>query len=184
MVTINNEDLKSIYHYLLTIDNVIQKEIRHVKGNKSHLDKMVPEQLSKVYSTKEKTALKFVDNLTRTAYDNAVIALCATFERIVFAKYRTTYGTLKNLIKTNAHKPFDYFDSREKFIYDSIQYLSGIISLLEGIIDNDLLNKLKTIKDHRNYIAHGKRDSAPPAFDYSIDEIASTLDDVVREIER
>jgi hypothetical protein len=184
MVTINNEDLKSVYHYLATIDNVIQKEIRHVNGNKSYLDKMVPEQLSKVYSSKEKTALTFVDNLTRTAYDNSVIALCATFERIVFAKYRTTYGNLKTVVKTNAQKPLDYFDSREKFINDGIEYLSGIIYLLEGKIDNDLIYKLKAIKDHRNYIAHGKRDSVPPAVEYPIDVIASTLDDVVREIEK
>lgn len=184
MVTINNEDLKSIYHYLATIDNVIQKEIRRVNGNKAHLDKMVPEQLSMIYSTKEKTALTFVDNLTRTAYDNSVIALCATFERVVFAKYRTTYGNLKTVVSTNAQKPLDYFDSREKLINDDIKYLSEIIYLIEGKIDSDLLDKLKTIKDHRNYIAHGKRDSEPPAVEYPIDVIASTLDEVVREIER
>lgn len=184
MVTINNEEIKRVYHCLATIENVLQREVLHVNGNKYHLDKMVPEQLSKVYSAKEKTALMFVDNLIRTAYDNSVIALVATFEQIVFAKYRTTYGNLKNVVINNALKPLDYFESREKFVNDSIEYLSGIISLLEGKIDINLLNKLKIIKDHRNYIAHGKRDSEPPAVEYPIDVIVKTLDEIVREIEK
>ena len=184
MVTINNVDLKNVYHYLATIDNVIQKEIRQVNGNKSHLDKMVPEQLSQVYSMKQKTALMFVDNLTRTTYENSVISLVATFERVVFLKYRTSYGTIKTVVNTHSIKPLEYFNSRERFINDSIDTLSGIIYLIDGIIDNELLNNLKIIKDHRNYIAHGKRDSEPPAVEFSIDEIAKTLDEVIREIEK
>lgn len=184
MVTINNEELKNVYHYLATIDNVIQKEIRLVNGNKFHIDKMVPEQLSKIYSTKEKSALAFVDNITRTTYDNSVIALVATFERIVFTKYRSTYGNLKNVVNINTQKPIDFFNSREKFINDGIEYLSGIIHLLEGKLDVSLLDKLKKLKDHRNYIAHGKRDSKLPAIEYTIDEIASILDDMIREIEK
>ena len=163
MVTVNNEDIRGVYHYLTTIENVVQKEIHHVNGNKSYLDKMVPEQLSKVYSAKEKTALTFVDNLTLMTYENAVIALVATFERVVFAKYRTAYGTIKKLVNSHSKKPLDYFDSRERFVNDGVDKLSGIIYLIDGIIDNKLLNELKIIKDHRNYIAHGKRDSQPPA---------------------
>jgi hypothetical protein len=155
----SNEELRNIYHYLVTIENTIQKEIRHVRGNKSHLDKMVPEQLSKVYSTKDKTALTFIDNVTRTIYDNSVITLTATFERIVFAKYRTAYGVIKSTINTHSKKPLNYFDSKERFVNDQIDRLSGILFLIENIIDSDLFNKLKIIKDHRNYIAHGKRDS-------------------------
>ena len=37
MVTINNEDLRDIYHYLATIDNILQKEIRQIKGNKHRI---------------------------------------------------------------------------------------------------------------------------------------------------
>lgn len=184
MVTINNEQLRDVYHYLLTIENIVQKEIKSVKGNKSHLDKLVPEQLSKVYTIKEKTALTFVDNLTRATYDNAVMAIVATFEKIVFAKYRTSYGSIKALINNHAVKPLDYFDSKEKFVNDKIEYLSGIFNLLDGQIDKGLFDKLKVIKEHRNYIAHGKRDSKPPAVEITIDEIAYILDSIIREIEK
>lgn len=184
MVTVNNEDLRGVYHYLATIENVVHKEVRHVNGNKSHLDKMVPKQLSKVYSKKEKTAITFVDNLTRMTYESAVIALVATFERVVFAKYRTAYGTIKTVVNSFSAKPLDYFNSKERFVNDGVDKLSGIIYLIDGVIDDDLLNKLKIIKDHRNYIAHGKRDSQPPPVEYSIDNIATILDGVIREIEK
>lgn len=184
MVTIDNEELRGTYHYLITIENIIHKEIRHVNGNKSHLDKLVPNYLSGVYSSKEKTALAFIDNISRTSYENAILSLVSTFERVVFAKYRTSYGKLKSVVVQNTTKPLDYYKSRERFIYGKIDKLAEIISLIEGTIDNLLLAKLKKIKDHRNYISHGKRDSQPPAVEYSIDEIAQTMDDIIREIEK
>jgi hypothetical protein len=183
MVTINNEDLRDTFNYLATIDNILQKEVRQISGNKHYIDKIVPEQIAKVYSQKEKTALMFADNLTRTAYENSVVSLVATFERVVFAKYRTSYGTLKNVVSASAVRPLDYFKSRENFINDSIDRLSGIIYLIEGHITNELLQKLKQIKDHRNYIAHGKRDVAPPDVELKLEEMAKVLDEVIREIE-
>jgi hypothetical protein len=183
MVTINNEDLRDTYNYLSTIENIIQKEVRQVAGNKYYLDKIVPEQIAKLYSQKEKTALSFADNLTRTSYDNSVITLVATFERVVFAKYKTTYGTIKNLVGKHATKPLDYYRTRENFVYGNIDNIAGIINLIEGHLSKNLLEKLKLIKDHRNYIAHGKRDFTPPAVELKLSEIAKTLDDVIMEIE-
>jgi len=183
MVTINNEDLRDSLNYLTTIDNILRKEVRLINGNKYYIDKIVPEQLTKVYSQKEKSALMFADNLSRTVYDNSVVSLVATFERVVFAKYRTSYGKLKNVVSTKTSRPLDYFRSRGNFINDNIDSLSGIIHLIEGHLSVDLLQKLKQIKTHRNYIAHGKRDIAPPAVELQLEEIAKILDDVIREIE-
>lgn len=183
MVTINNEDLRDVYHYLATIENVIQKEVKLINGNKFHLDKIVPEQISKVYSQKEKTALAFADQITRTSYESSVVSLVSTFERIAFAKYKTTYGTLKTVVKDNSPNFIDYYNSRESFLNGNIDKLSGIIYLIEGQISIELMQKLKLLKDHRNYIAHGKRDVAPPAFEMKLADIAKTLDEVIREIE-
>ena len=44
------------------------------------------------------------------------------------------------------------------------------------------MRALKQIKEHRNYIVHGKRDSAPPAVEFDIDTIAKILDMAVSEI--
>ena len=183
MVTINNDDIRDVYHYLATIENVILKEVKLINGNKSHVDKIVPEQLTKVYSQKEKTALTFADQITRTAYENSVVSLVSTFEKVVFAKYRTTYGELKTVVRDNSQESINYYKSREKFINDSIDKLSGIIYLIEGHISPDLLKTLNQLREHRNYIAHGKRDAKPPAVEMKIADIAKTLDDVIREIE-
>ena len=183
MVTINNEEIRDAFNYLATIDNILSKEIRQVNGNKYYLDKIVPEQIVKVYSQKEKTAITFADNLTRTAYENSVVTLVSTFERVAFAKYKTSYGTIKNVVTTHSTRPLDYFKSRENFVNGSIDKLSGIIYLIEGHLSTELLDKLKILKDHRNYIAHGKRDSAPPAVEMKLSEIAKTLDEVISEIE-
>ena len=183
MVTINNEVLRDVYHYLATIENVLQKEVKLINGNKFHLDKIVPENLTKVYSQKEKTALAFADKIAITAYEGSVVSLVSTFERVLFVKYKTTYGKLKTVVKDNAPNSMDFYKSRENFLNGNIDKLSGIIFLIEGKISADLLQKLKLLKDHRNYIAHGKRDVSPPAVEMKLADIAKTLDEIIREIE-
>ncbi|MBS1778024.1 MAG: hypothetical protein JST70_01785 [Bacteroidetes bacterium] len=182
MVTINNEDVRETYHYLLTLNVIVEKDFQHVKGNKSHLNKLVPSQLSGLYSQKQQDALKFTDGVTRTLYDASVVALVTSFERAVFAKYRTSYGTLRGVVRDSAAPPLDFFHSRERFINDSIDKLAGILSLIDGIIDDPTMEKLKQIKDHRNYIVHGKRDSIAPAIELDIDTIAKTLDNAITSI--
>ena len=183
MATINNEDLRNTFNYLSTLEIIVNKEVRQINGNKYYLDKIVPEGISRTYSQKDKTAKEFADNLVRTSYENSVISIVATFERVVFAKYRTAYGTIKNVIRDNATKPLDYFKSRENFVKDNIDRLSGIILLIEGQLSPELLTRLKNIKDHRNYIAHGKRDVAPPATEFTLQDMAKILDEVIDEIE-
>jgi len=182
MDSIVNSDIRDTYQWLSTLDNILKKEVKLINGNKSHLDKIVPEELVKVYSQKQKDALDFVDNLTRTSYEASVVSLIAAFERIAFAKYKTSYGKIKSVVDAHAGKPLDYFKAREKFVTGSIDKLSGIIDLIEGLIDAELLKKLKIIKDQRDYIAHGKRFGSPPAFEMTLQQIATTLDNIILEI--
>jgi hypothetical protein len=87
------------------------------------------------------------------------------------------------IVSEKSTRPLDYYKSREYFINDKIDRLSVIIFLIEGQFSSTLLRKLKLIKDHRNYIAHGKRDVAPPAVELNLEEIALVLDKVIGEIE-
>lgn len=178
-----NSDIRETYQLLSTLDNILRKEINLVNGNKSHLDKIVPEELVKVYSQKQKDALNFVDNLSKASYEASVVSLIAAFERIVFAKYKTSYGRIKSIVDTHAGKPLDYYKVRSKFVNGSVDKLGGIIELIEGLVDIALLTKLKHIKDQRDYIAHGKRFGSAPAIEMSLNEIANTLDNIISEIE-
>lgn len=183
MVTINNEELRNTFNYLSTIENVIQKESRQINGNKQYLDKIVPENIINVYSKKHKDAITFADSLTRTSYENSIVTLVATFERILFAKYKTTFGALKIVVRDNSGEDVDFYKSRERFVYGSIDNLYGLIGLIDGHVSKELIDKLKIIKNHRNFIAHGKRDYIPPPVEFKLDEAAKILDDIIKEVE-
>ena len=184
MDTIKNEDLRNVFHYLSTIENIIEKEIGMVNGNKSHLDKIVPEDIKRVYSLKQARASDFVSNLAEINYESALITLVATFEKIVFAKYRTSYGEIRSVVNTHTPDTMDYYSSRESFVNDGIDKLSGIIHLIESRLSTELVDKLKKIKEHRDYIAHGKRFSLPSSVNFSLEEIVVTLDNIVTEIQK
>lgn len=93
MVTINNEDLRNVYHYVATIENVLQKEIKLINGNKSHLDKIVPEHLVKIYSLKEKTALAFTDQIAKNAYESSVVSLVSLLRELFLLNTKQLVGS-------------------------------------------------------------------------------------------
>lgn len=183
MVVLRNIDIQEQFNYLTTIDNILDKEVRQISGNKKYIDKIVPDYLKLKYSQKEILANTFSDNIRRTAYENSIVSLVATFEKVVFAKYRSTYGIIRNIVSVNTNKSVDFYKSRERFVNDKIDRLSGIINLFDGLISPSQLKNLKIIKDHRNYIAHGKRDVTPPLIEFKLFEVAEILDNIISEIE-
>lgn len=182
MVAIENDDLRETYHCFLTLRNILDRDLPKVLNEKSYIDNLVPEDLKGIYSKKQASALRFKDAIEIQLYENSVVALVTTFEKIAFAKYRTSYGTLKTVVAEKAEHPLDYFASRERFVNTGIDKLAGIFYLIEGIIDAETMEKLVVIKEHRNYIVHGKRDSEPPSVEYDIDTIARFLDKAISEI--
>jgi hypothetical protein len=182
MVTIENDDLRETYHCSITLRSILDRDLPRIQNDKSYLDNLVPEGIRGLYTKKQNAALKFKDAIEIQVYDTSLVALVTTFEKVAFAKYRTSYGTIKTVVAEKAEHPLDYFASRERFINTSIDKLAGIFFLIEGIIDADTMQKLNVIKEHRNYIVHGKRDSAPPAFEYDIDTVARFLDKAITEI--
>lgn len=184
MAILNNDEIRDTYNYLATIENILRKEVKIIEGNKSHLDKIVPESIVRVYSVKEKQAQYFTTNLSKIYYETSVVSLVAIFEKIIFAKYKTSYGTIKGIVITNAQRPLDFFKSREKFVNGNIDKLHSIIELIDGHIDAELLSKLKKIKEQRDYLAHGKRFGEAPAVNMKLELVAEILDKVITEIER
>lgn len=110
--------------------------------------------------------------------------MIATFEKIVFSKYSTTYGKLKSVVRDSSARPMDFFEAREKLINSGYDRLSQIMNLIDGLIDRNLFLKLKQIKDQRDYIAHGKRIPKPQNVELKLEEIATVLDNVIIEISR
>lgn len=183
MATINNGDLQDVYIYVSTVEYVINREITAINGNKSHIDKIVSESLTGIYSKKENKASDFVRNLKRTTTEAFLISLVSVFERVVFAKYKTSYGAIKTTIGSSKDTTIDFYRTREKIVGDASDKLHAIINIIDGQIDGELLRKLKIIKEYRDFIAHGKRFGAEPAVSLTLSEIATTLDKIISEIE-
>src|SRR5258708_11295462 len=184
MAVLNNKELSQTFEYLSTLDNILQKEFELVRGNRYRLDKIVSGSLSGKYSKKENTALEFLDNLAKTSYDSSIVALVATYEKVVFSKYKTAFGTIRGVVATKAEKPLDYYLMREKFVDGSLDKLHLIIELIKEHVDVDLIKDLKTIKEQRDYIAHGRRFGIPPPIDMALQEVALVLDKIILEIEK
>jgi hypothetical protein len=181
---LKNENIKETFNYLTTIGNILTKEIKTVEGDRNRIDKIVPEDIKGHYSRKERDAQSFAKNLSDTYYEASVVTLVACFEKIVFAKYYTASGEIKKVVKAYSPQPLDYYKSREKFVNGNIDRLQSIIDLVEGQIDNRLLENLKRIKGQRDYLAHGKRFGKAPAINLNLSEVAEILDKVIMEIER
>lgn len=183
MATILNAHIKEALILLSALETIITREAKNLRANTSNLDKVVPLEARELYSRNEGKAQGFIDKIEASFYESAVITLVATFENIVFAKYQNSYGSIRTLVRDSAKKPLSYYKSRERLVNDNIDSLSGIIRLIEGHVSIKSISQLKGIKSHRDYIAHGKRITVPAQIDYNLTEIASTLDEILSEID-
>jgi len=186
MDTVKNIELRTAYFHLSTIEKMVNREIVNVKNNKQNLDKIVPSEIIGKHSSNYSEAQKYIDHISKLSYENAIIALVSTFEKIVFDKYRNTYGTIKATVNTHTPSPLNYFKIREKFVKseNDINRLHNIIELIKGILPVSLYEELNKIKNYRDYLAHGKRYSSSKDVELNLQEVAEILDKVIFEIEK
>ncbi|MCH8496284.1 MAG: hypothetical protein LAT57_11735 [Balneolales bacterium] len=179
---IKNTHLEETLNHLITLENIISKEIRSIHGNRNHLKKIVPNSIAEI-SKKQNTTLKFTDKLKSTFMESAVIALLATFEKVLFVKYLETSGHLRSVVKNHSDTSISFYKSRERFIKSDVDKLHHIIGILDGHISADNLERLKEIKENRDYFSHGKRFPSPPrSMNFEIREIAINLDLILQEL--
>lgn len=186
MAAIKNPELLATFLHLTTIEKMVDREISNVKNNKQHIDKLVPFEIIGKYSSNYSVAQKYINNINQLTYENAVISLVSTFEKIVFEKYRNTFGAIKKLVNTHAISPLDYYKIREKLVKseNEINRLHNIIEMLKGHLPDSLYDEVVKIKNYRDYLAHGKRYSSVVDDEPSLQAIAETLDKVLFEIEK
>jgi hypothetical protein len=165
---------------------MVGREIANVKKDKSHLDKIVPPEINGKYSSNFAEAQKYIDHISKLSYENAIIALVSTFEKILFEKYRNTYGTVKTIVNTHTPAPLNFFKIREKLVKseNDINRLHNILELIKGVLPVALSEQIIKIKNYRDYLAHGKRYGNTVTIEPTLQEIAETLDKVLFEIEK
>lgn len=183
-ISILSDDLRETLENALSIQTMLEKELTHVENNKAHLDKLVPDELKGKYSSKMRDALIFKERVLSDAYKSGVILLTATFERISFAKYRTATGDTIAYIGKAKDLSTEYFIARDRFIKPSLKWLSELLELLDGRIDTALYERLSEIKEQRNSYAHGSELALTTVTDYKLEDIATTFDQVLVQIEK
>jgi len=183
-ISLLNNDLRESLENALAIQTMLQKELEHVDGNKSHLDKLVPDYLKGIYSKTRKDALGFKQRVLTDAYKSGVILLTAAFERIAFAKYRTAAGDTIAYLEKAKDLSTEYYIVRDRFVNPSLKWLSDLLVLLENRITAAQFDRLAEIKEQRNSYAHGNLDTLTTITDYSLVDIAGTLDKMLTEIEQ
>ena len=65
MASLKNEEIRETFFYLSTLENVLNKEIHSVDGNKSNLNKIVPENIQNLHSDKKEKANSFMLSLSK-----------------------------------------------------------------------------------------------------------------------
>ncbi len=183
-ISILNDDLRESFENAIAIQTILEKELRHIEGNKSHLDKLVPDHLKGVYSKNQRAALGFKQRLLDDAYRSGVILLTATFERIAFAKYRTAAGDTAAFLQKAKELSTEYFIVRDRFVNPSLKWLSDLLELLNGRIDTTVFEHLAEIKEQRNSYAHGSIETMTTVANYSFEDIAVTFDNILQVIEQ
>ncbi len=115
--------------------------------------------------------------------------IVTTFEKIIFKKIQQARGDIENAINKGyeqriKNKEKVYFrHSAKSFIKSDTDIFSlGAAKLLEKqIINKELFNDLKAIREHRDYLSHGKRNVGKQSR-FTIEEIKDKLIEIINSV--
>lgn len=190
MVTVRDERLLVTYRRVVSLDKIMRLTFDRAKNDRQYLRNIDPvgfgrdQKISKGKQNSKKLSRevdRYLTDLVGLANEQATLALIFSFEQIAFDLYRNAFGIFRKVVKEKSVSDTPFFRARERFIRDDLDKLSQLLGLLDGFLNQALFEKLVEIKNYRDYLAHGKRFAASIQ-NYTMDEIAVTLDEVIYEI--
>ncbi len=121
----------------------------------------------------------FDEKLLQSILDYVFLDIVATFERMFFLKVDNASGEIRQIVKDYYLAPAPLSDISRGFIKnkDDISSIAGIEKLLDGKIPQRLSGKLSIIREHRNWIAHGKRSIGKPST-MTVQEVHDILQEI------
>lgn len=125
----------------------------------------------------------FDEKLQQTILDYAILEIVAAFEKILFLRIDNASGEMKRIVKERYKTPAPLAKMSGAFIKgkEGIYNLSGVIALLEGKIPPRLMSQLSAIREHRNWLAHGKRSVGQPST-LTIREVYNILQEILENL--
>lgn len=121
----------------------------------------------------------FDEEILQSILDYAFLEIVATFEKMFFLKIDNASGEIRRVVKDYYLASAPLSSLSRSFIKDKddISSIAGIEKLLDGKIPEGLSGKLSAIREHRNWIAHGKR-SIGKSSTMTIQEVHDILQEI------
>jgi len=178
----SEKKLEEIYQLYLSSIEIYNYAQNGAKSKYENADKF------KIATGNKKNRVKAIekhfDKLKTDIKEFYILNIITTFEKIIFKKIQQAHGDIENIIVKGYEKRiknkekvcFRY--SAKSFIKSDtdIFSLGGAIKLLEKqIINKELFNDLKAIREHRDYLSHGKRRNVGEQSKFTIEEIKNKL---------
>ena len=122
----------------------------------------------------------FDEQLQQTIVDYALLDMVATFEKMLFLRIDNASGEIKRMVTEKYKAPAPLAKMSAAFIKDQadVYNLAGVTALLEGKIPPRLVSQLAAIREHRNWLAHGKRSVGQPST-LTIHEVYKILQEIL-----
>ncbi len=185
----SEKELEEIYQLYLSSIEIYDYAQDRAKSDDKIADKF--KIASKNQKNQKKLIQKHFDKLKTDIKEFYILNIITTFEKIIFKKIQHARGDIKKIIDKGYERRIKnnekvYFHHSAKFFIKSdtdIFSLGGAIKLLENQIKSkqQLFNDLKKIREHRDYLSHGKR-SIGEQSKFSIEEIKDKLIEIINSI--
>lgn len=181
------EDVYQLYLSSIEIYNYAQDQAKK-DYSVAHKFNIQPKSNKKKYLN---AIQQHFDRLKTDLEEFYILNIITTFEGIVFRRIQQTRGDIEKIIdkrygqrikdkeKIYFHRSAKSFLKSDKDIFS----LGRAIKLLEKQIkDIKLFDDLEKIRDHRDYLSHGKRINVGKESQFSIEEIKDKLIAIVDSI--
>ncbi len=187
----SEKKLEEIYQLYLSSIEIYNYAQDRAKAKYEIADKFKIQSKSKGKQNYPKAIEQHFDQLKADIKDLYVLDIIATFENILFKKIQQTLGVIEKIIDKGYERKIKddekiYFRYSSKTFLKSetdIFSLGGAMKLLEKQIKNKkLFNDLKNIREHRDYLSHGKRIDVGKQTQFSIEEIKDKLMVIIKSI--
>ncbi len=184
MIQINSSDLQSAYNNFLSIENILDytsnEAIRRIQHNQDFLFTIKFPFIGEIKAKNKEDSLKIkFSEISQFLRENTMLIIVAEFERLVFEKINDSSVLIQNVVDNGylSGQPMHQF--RTSFVKEEndIYNLKGFNAFLT--IHPNIKIDLQEIIDFRNYLAHGKRLKVGKNSNKTLEQIITTLDNIL-----
>ncbi|MGA2617590.1 MAG: hypothetical protein ABSF26_08280 [Thermoguttaceae bacterium] len=127
---------------------------------------------------------EYFDSVEESLFDQYLLLMVAAFERLAYEKLKNAVGAARATISQHYPAPSSFSRAAQRLAkdVDDFRNLADIEVLLASYPQSQSKD-LQALREHRNWIAHGKRLGHQSLFS-KMEDVHRTLEDILSVIER